>query len=118
FCFFLILSSSTILEGIRHDNCSSFRTIFFSFFNFLPIDPPSSISNLCYQLFSFASISGTIIKLNPKNMSFFSRLFSGDKNPLDRYSAQIAQVNGFKDEAAALSQEQIQKEISDFKSEV
>src|SRR4051812_23747706 len=51
-------------------------------------------------------------------MSFFSKLFSGDKNPLDRYFTQIGQVNSVKDEIEKLSQEEIRKEISGLKLEI
>jgi preprotein translocase subunit SecA len=48
-------------------------------------------------------------------MSFISKIFGLQKSALETYSSQLEAVNGFKDEVAALSQEQIKKEISDFK---
>jgi len=48
-------------------------------------------------------------------MSFFSNLFGENKNPLDTYSKELLLVNGFKDEVASLSQEQMKQEIADFR---
>jgi preprotein translocase subunit SecA len=51
-------------------------------------------------------------------MSFISKFFGGGKNSLETYSSQLEAVNAFKDEAAGLSQEQMKKEITDFRLRV
>ena len=51
-------------------------------------------------------------------MSFLSNFFSGDQSPLDRYSKEIEEVNSYKTEIEALSQEQIKEEITKFKLEI
>ncbi len=51
-------------------------------------------------------------------MSFFSKIFSGEKSPLERYGKELAAVNGYKEEVAKLSQEQIREEISNFKLQI
>jgi len=51
-------------------------------------------------------------------MSFLSNFFSGEKNPLDRYSAELAEVNGYKDEVEKLSQEEMREEILKLKTEI
>lgn len=48
-------------------------------------------------------------------MSIFSRFFSND--PLKTYASEIAKINGFKDEIAALSDDQIREEISKLKTD-
>lgn len=48
-------------------------------------------------------------------MSFFNKLFGGQKNPLDTHAQELAIINGYKEEVAGLSSQQMQKEISDFK---
>ncbi len=49
-------------------------------------------------------------------MAFFKNFFGLNANALTKYAKQIEVVNAFKDEVAALSKEQIQQEIKDFKS--
>jgi len=51
-------------------------------------------------------------------MSFLTNFFSGDKNPLERYSSQLELVNGYKEEIGKLSQEEIKEEIGKFKTEI
>lgn len=51
-------------------------------------------------------------------MSFLSKIFSTEKSPLDTYSKELVLVNSFKNEIAALSQEQMQKEVKSFKLKV
>ena len=51
-------------------------------------------------------------------MSFLSNLFSGQTDPLKTYSKELDEVNGYQEEVAKLSQEQIQTEIRDFKSKI
>ncbi len=51
-------------------------------------------------------------------MSFLSNLISGEKNPLQTYKDELETVNSFTDEVAGLSEEQIKKEIADFKSQL
>lgn len=51
-------------------------------------------------------------------MSFLSKLFGGQSSPLETYSKELAQVNGFKEEVSKLTQEQIQKEIVDFRVQI
>ncbi len=51
-------------------------------------------------------------------MSFITKIFGSGKTALDRYSSELAEVNGYKDEVEKLSQQEIQKEISDYKLEI
>ncbi len=51
-------------------------------------------------------------------MSFLSKLFGGEKSALENYGSQLEAVNAFKDQVAALSQEQIKQEIKDFREKV
>ncbi|MDE2311594.1 MAG: preprotein translocase subunit SecA [Patescibacteria group bacterium] len=51
-------------------------------------------------------------------MSIFSKIFSGQSSALDTYRDELEATNGFKDEVATLSQEQIQQEVRDFKLKV
>lgn len=51
-------------------------------------------------------------------MSFISRLFGGEKTAQEEYQKLLDEVNSFKDEVAALSDDQIRKEISDFKAQI
>ena len=51
-------------------------------------------------------------------MSFLTKFFSGDKNPLDRFSAELLEVNGHKEEIEKLDQEQIRKEIKDLRLKI
>ncbi len=49
-------------------------------------------------------------------MSIFSSLFS--KDALGTYNSEITKINAFKDEIAALSDDEIREEISEFKSQL
>ncbi len=52
-------------------------------------------------------------------MSIFKRVFSfASSDPLTKYSAELAKINGFSDEIAKLSDDQIKQEIADFKTEL
>jgi len=51
-------------------------------------------------------------------MSFISRIFSVEKSPVQVYGKELEQINGFKDEVAKLSQEQIRAEVADFKAQL
>lgn len=52
-------------------------------------------------------------------MSIFTKLFkSAQGDPLAKYSTEIAKINGFADEIAAFSDEQIKEEIQKFKTEL
>ena len=51
-------------------------------------------------------------------MSFFKRLFNGQASALDKYSEQVKEVNSYKDAVEKLSQEEIQKEIDNFRTEL
>ncbi len=51
-------------------------------------------------------------------MSFLSRIFSFEKNPLVTHASELRKINGFKEEIEALSDEQIKSEILDFKKEL
>lgn len=51
-------------------------------------------------------------------MSFFTKLFGADKNPLDTYSKELLAVNSFKDEVAGLTPEQMKSEIKDFRLKI
>lgn len=51
-------------------------------------------------------------------MSFLSKMFGGASSPLETYKKELDTVNGFKDEVAALSEGQIQKEIFGFKEQL
>lgn len=51
-------------------------------------------------------------------MSFLSKLFSFEKNPLNDHAKEIAQINAFKAEIEALSDEQIRAEVSAFKEDL
>ena len=50
-------------------------------------------------------------------MSFITKLF-GSKDALASYNSEIAKINDLKDEVAALSDEQIKEEISNYKAEL
>ena len=50
-------------------------------------------------------------------MSFLTNLFSGG-NPLNTYKGELETVNSFRDEVAALTQEQIQSEIKDLRFKI
>ena len=50
-------------------------------------------------------------------MSILSRIFSGEKSALVRWSKELEEVNGFKDAVSLLSEQDIKKEIQDFISE-
>lgn len=47
-------------------------------------------------------------------MSFISKFFGGAISPMESYGKELAQVNGFREEVAKLTQEQIKQEISNF----
>ncbi len=51
-------------------------------------------------------------------MSFLSKIFSSSPGAFGSYRNQLAEVNAFKDEVAALSEEQIKAEISNFKLQI
>ncbi len=51
-------------------------------------------------------------------MSFLSRMFGGSRTALDSYSSELDEVNSFTDEVAALSEEQIKQEISNFQLQI
>ncbi len=51
-------------------------------------------------------------------MSFISKLFSIEKDPLDTYGKDLAAINSLKDGVSKLSQEQIQAEIKSFRDEL
>jgi preprotein translocase subunit SecA len=51
-------------------------------------------------------------------MSIFSNLFSVDKNPLDVYGKELSLINGYREEIAGLSDDQIREEIQTFKTEL
>lgn len=52
-------------------------------------------------------------------MSIFSRVFSfASSDPLQKYSAELAKINGYADEIAQLNDDQIQQEIVGFKTEL
>src|SRR6185503_512945 len=51
-------------------------------------------------------------------MAFFSKLFGGESSALDKYSKELALVNGFKEEIAALTEDEIKKEITNFRNEL
>ncbi len=51
-------------------------------------------------------------------MAFLSKLFSFEKNPLDTYSKELTKTNSFKEEVAALTEEQIKTEIKNFRDEI
>ncbi|MDQ3018266.1 MAG: preprotein translocase subunit SecA, partial [bacterium] len=52
-------------------------------------------------------------------MSIFTKLFSfASSDPLQKYSAELAEINSFKDEIAGLSDDQIKSEVEKFKAEV
>ena len=51
-------------------------------------------------------------------MSFFSKFFSPHKSPLDVYAKELFLANSYVEEISKLPQENIQKEISDFRSQV
>ncbi len=51
-------------------------------------------------------------------MSFISKLFSFEKNPLDVHRKELGKINSFTEEIQALSQEQIQAEIKSFEVEL
>lgn len=48
-------------------------------------------------------------------MSFLSKLFGGQSSALEKYQSELDEVNGFRDEIKNLSQEEIRKEIVDFR---
>lgn len=49
-------------------------------------------------------------------MSFLSKLFGGESSAIEKYQSELDAVNGFKSEIEKLSQDEIKKEIADFKS--
>ncbi len=51
-------------------------------------------------------------------MSFLTNLFSGEKNALDTYRKELDLANSYADEITKLSQEEIRKEILEFRSEL
>jgi len=51
-------------------------------------------------------------------MSFLSKLFSGQSNPLKTYAKELDEVNSYQEEAVKLSQEQIRQEIKDFRQKI
>jgi preprotein translocase subunit SecA len=51
-------------------------------------------------------------------MSFISKLFSFEKNPLDVHRKELGKINSFTEEIQGLSQEQIQAEIKSFEAEL
>jgi preprotein translocase subunit SecA len=51
-------------------------------------------------------------------MSFLSRIFNFSNNPLDTYASELGQINSFREEVAALTQEQIQEEMKNYRSEL
>jgi len=51
-------------------------------------------------------------------MSFLTNFFSGDKNPLEKYSKQLDLVNQYTDEVAGLSQEAMKEEIANLRTEI
>ncbi len=51
-------------------------------------------------------------------MSFLSKLFNFQNDPLKTYGGELDQINGFAEEIAALSQEQIQDELRQYKEEL
>ncbi len=52
-------------------------------------------------------------------MSIFKRVFSfASSDPLTKYSAELAKINGFAEEVAKLSDEELKQEIADFKTEL
>ncbi len=51
-------------------------------------------------------------------MSFLTKIFGSSKTALDKYFNELDAVNGFKDEVAKLSEEQIKQEIFEFKKDV
>lgn len=54
-------------------------------------------------------------------MSIFSRVlnfFAFEKNPVVTYAAELALINGFKDEVAGLSEQQIKDEIKSFRDDL
>jgi preprotein translocase subunit SecA len=48
-------------------------------------------------------------------MSFISKLFGGQSSPLETYSKELNLVNSYKEEVSKFSEEQIKKEIADFR---
>ncbi len=51
-------------------------------------------------------------------MSFLSRIFSFEKNPLVTHASELRKINGFREEIEALSDEQIKSEILNYKKEL
>ena len=51
-------------------------------------------------------------------MSFFSKLFGGEKPALEKYQGDLDLVNFFNDEVSKLTEDQIKKEILDFKLQI
>lgn len=51
-------------------------------------------------------------------MSFLSNFFGGEKSPLETYGKYLTAVNAIKDEVAGLTEEQIKKEIGNWKTEI
>jgi preprotein translocase subunit SecA len=49
-------------------------------------------------------------------MSFLTKIFSAEHNPLKTYASELAEINSFGEEIGKSSQGQIQKEIADFKA--
>ncbi|MBL8030009.1 MAG: preprotein translocase subunit SecA [Candidatus Doudnabacteria bacterium] len=51
-------------------------------------------------------------------MSFFTRIFGGEKTALEKYGSELNKINGFKEDVFKLTQEEIQSEISNFKLQI
>src|SRR5437763_1507875 len=51
-------------------------------------------------------------------MSFLTKLFSGEKNALEIFQKEVNLVNSFSEEIAALSQEHMRQEITNFKLQI
>jgi preprotein translocase subunit SecA len=51
-------------------------------------------------------------------MSFITRMFGGGRTPLETYKKDLDLVNSYREEIGGLSEEQIKKEISDFRLEI
>ncbi len=49
-------------------------------------------------------------------MAIFTKLFSISSDPTKKYSSEVAEINGHKEEIAGLSDEQIREEIKSFRS--
>lgn len=64
-----------------------------------------------FKAFSQAKIP-VIISIT---MSFLNKFFGGQSSPLDTYSKELSLVNGYKEEIEKLSQDDIRREINEFK---